>query len=811
MENIILDDKNNNNNEVFQFLEKKFTIDELISENEITKYYRAYNKVLGKKICLKIIDTKELKKGNYDYFLKQIQKEEQIINSFNDDDESNIMAFSEKYEISNYIIYELEYFEMTLDQYIKKHGPIKKNASIFIKILRGIANALRVMNLRDLIHRDIKPSNIFLIKNSDCFEAKLGGFGCSIYKHENINDSVGSLYYTAPEIIKNLPYDEKCDLWSFGIVFYELLFGYLPYGKNVTPKLIKEIIFSQDNLFFGNTGIPNLNTLFKGLLTVNRKNRIDFNKFYGIKNDINSFDYIFKFKEPINKYIGNVSSAHEKEEEYDVIKRKYNLKLDSKENLSKEEYKTKDFILNKIMNIIEGEIIPSIIDFSNSNNNLNEAPKFNNVLYYDENLDFIEEIYKYCYIFEKYTNGAFILCTNLKSLKILKKEIIRQNKKDNGIYFNLITSGSKCKIVLDYINEDKDFQKYIHNVCIYCKELEKYQHLKNLYPLIHDDIYNRAKDVVTFIEKYSTPDNKPFPISQLVTFNKYKKIYKDRHLKICEFYGDFNPEIYEKSFKNLILLIDEESKKNGLKKKDQNKLKKSFKTFDIFHLGPKKEDNYTDILDLDKLLIKEYTKNTFYADLNKWLINFQENSYEAIAYFTSRLMYSLNSYAKDKKMFYTKNNQTLYRGIKLPYSSLLPYERAKGKIILFSSFTSTSESIFYAKRFSGRDNSKELYQANNLFSVIFLIENKWENNWISNGINIEYVSKYKKEKEILFQPFSFYLVKDVNIDLENYTADIYLDTVGKTEILEENLKNNSEIVYNKSKNTIEIINYLSTV
>ena len=167
-------------------------------------------------------------------------------------------------------------------------------------------------------------------------------------------------------------------------------------------------------------------------------------------------------------------------------------------------------------------------------------------------------------------------------------------------------------------------------------------------------------------------------------------------------------------------------------------------------------------------------------------------------------MYSLNSYAKKKKMFYQENNKTLYRGVKLPYSSLLLYERAKGKIVLFSSFTSASESIFCAKRFCGRENSKELYEANCLFSVILLINNKWENKWISNGINIQKESKYKKEKEILFQPFSFYLLKDVNINLENYTADIYLDTIGKTEILEEKLKDNIDIEYNYSKNIIEI-------
>ena len=105
-------------------------------------------------------------------------------------------------------------------------------------------------------------------------------------------------------------------------------------------------------------------------------------------------------------------------------------------------------------------------------------------------------------------------------------------------------------------------------------------------------------------------------------------------------------------------------------------------------------DNNYDLELLDRLLIKQYTKNTFFKDLNKWLMNSNNiNYYETIAYFTSRLMYSLNSYSLKNEKFFTKVGVTLYRGIQAPYSCLLPYERAKGKIIILSSFTSTSEKI----------------------------------------------------------------------------------------------------------------------
>ena len=78
-----------------------------------------------------------------------------------------------------------------------------------------------------------------------------------------------------------------------------------------------------------------------------------------------------------------------------------------------------------------------------------------------------------------------------------------------------------------------------------------------------------------------------------------------------------------------------------------------------------------------------------------------------------------------------------------------------------------------------------------------------EKNWISNGINVQEESAYN-EKEILFQPFSFYFVSDVKIDLNLYTADIYLETIGKTMILEEEIKKGKEIRYNESTKTIEL-------
>ena len=62
----------------------------------------------------------------------------------------------------------------------------------------------------------------------------------------------------------------------------------------------------------------------------------------------------------------------------------------------------------------------------------------------------------------------------------------------------------------------------------------------------------------------------------------------------------------------------------------------------------------------------------------------------------------------------------------------------------------------------------------------------------------------RKKKKLYFNLFPFLNVKDVQIDIQNYTADIYLETIGKTEILEEKIKEGKEIEYNKELNIMQI-------
>ena len=756
-----------------------------VAETKFGKIYQAYNKKYKRCCHLKTFEKEKLQQGDYDFLIQKVQSEEQITKLCKCE---NVIELYQKLEVDDKIIFELEYCEKDINAaIIDNYGGMQGDKEFFRKIVIDIAKALKKLHECGVMHRDIKPSNIFL-NNTDKNEgeriAKLGDFGCSIFIQDNMSDPIGTILYSSPEIHKNIDYNEKCDLWSLGITLHELFFGIPPYGPNYNINIIMECLFA-DKFLIKKTNFPSFDILLRKLLTVKEEQRISFEEFFQIVFDEN----FLKDEEKFLKSKPQYKSLYE-----EILKAEEPIFPDTGILESDNPLEQNEINKKQIVTLVKGGHFPDIMNIPNGSTNEGEEV-FNNIIYYDENKDFRENVYKDSDFFERITPGAFILCSDMESLELIKDEVVKQYKREKKTIFNLITTGKTCDKIMEYLNKNKDLKNCIANACVFCYNLGTWSKLLNKYNNILRGVYNIQTQVAEFIKKYSSKDIKPFPLTKLITLADYNNKYKDRHKKISEFYGNMSVEDYKKHLEEMKKLIKTEAEKNALKKQ-QDVLLGGFMTFEIKN----------DLALLNKLIIKEYTKETFYGDLNRWLMNSKMNSYDTIAYFTSRLMYSLNNYGKENKMYYDKDNTTLRRGIKIPYSCLLPYIRAVGKVILLSSFTSTSENEKKARNFSGRDVAEKQYKKNNIFSVIYIIHNNYKNNWVSNGINVQNESAYESEKEILYQPFSFYLVKKVNIDIKNYIADIYLETVGKKEILEEKIKKGKSIEYNKSAQIMEVKN-----
>ena len=123
--------------------------------------YEAVNKTTNTECILKVISKEKLKSLDYDFFLERLKQEEEITKLCNSEHTVN---FYRKIENDNYIIFELEYCDDNLYNYLYENGEFKSDHKLFKQIVIDLAKALKTIHNKGIIHRDIKPSNIF-IKN----------------------------------------------------------------------------------------------------------------------------------------------------------------------------------------------------------------------------------------------------------------------------------------------------------------------------------------------------------------------------------------------------------------------------------------------------------------------------------------------------------------------------------------------------------------------------------------------------------------------------------------------------------------------
>lgn len=93
------------------------------------------------------------------------------------------------------------------------------------------------------MHRDMKPENLLLDKDESNPKIKIIDFGTSsrFEKDKTLNQKFGTPYYIAPEVLKK-NYNEKCDVWSCGVILYIILCGYPPFNGANDKQIIEAVI-----------------------------------------------------------------------------------------------------------------------------------------------------------------------------------------------------------------------------------------------------------------------------------------------------------------------------------------------------------------------------------------------------------------------------------------------------------------------------------------------------------------------------------------------------------------------------------------
>ena len=156
-------------------------------------------------------------------------------------DHPNIVKIDDLIFSDDFILVVMEYCSNgELFSYISVSGYLPERE--VQKFLRQLLSALVYVHKRKIAHRDIKPENILLDHN---LNIKLADFGiCHQIEDNNLlTTPCGSLFYVAPEVIANKPYDgQKADIWSLGIVTYSMATGRLPWTEVNQIQLFKEIM-----------------------------------------------------------------------------------------------------------------------------------------------------------------------------------------------------------------------------------------------------------------------------------------------------------------------------------------------------------------------------------------------------------------------------------------------------------------------------------------------------------------------------------------------------------------------------------------
>jgi len=177
--------------------------------------------------------------------------------------------------------------------------------------------AIKHIHDRKILHRDLKAQNIFITKNGI---VKLGDFGIAKCLNLTLDKAitvVGTPYYLSPEIVQNKPYNFKSDIWSLGVILYEMVTLKMPFDATSLPMLSLRIIRGSYNPVPNNFS-KEIRSLIAMMLQVDANRRPSINdllKLPLIKNRIKSFldenEYNSEFSHTIlHKHVSTYYKNH---------------------------------------------------------------------------------------------------------------------------------------------------------------------------------------------------------------------------------------------------------------------------------------------------------------------------------------------------------------------------------------------------------------------------------------------------------------------------------------------------------------------
>ncbi|WP_456271585.1 Stk1 family PASTA domain-containing Ser/Thr kinase [Bacillus sp. AK031] len=229
----------------------RYKILEMIGGGGMANVYLAQDMILDREVAIKML---RMDFANEEEFIKRFQREAQSATSLAHPNIVSIFDVGEEDDIY-YIV--MEYVDgMTLKQYIQKNSPISIEKTI--DIMRQLTSAISHAHQNHIVHRDIKPQNILIDHDGT---VKITDFGIamalSATSITQTNSVLGSVHYLSPEQARGGMATRKSDIYSLGIVMFELLTGRLPFsGESAVSIALKHLQSETPSLRRWNQDIP---------------------------------------------------------------------------------------------------------------------------------------------------------------------------------------------------------------------------------------------------------------------------------------------------------------------------------------------------------------------------------------------------------------------------------------------------------------------------------------------------------------------------------------------------------------------------
>src|SRR5690625_455321 len=234
-----------------RLLNERYQIIRTIGGGGMANVYLAKDLILNRDVAIKVL---RLEFSNDEEFIARFDREAQSATSLSHPNIVNIYDVGEEEHIL-YMV--MEYVDgMTLKEYIQRFGPIAVREAI--AIMKQITSAITHAHENNIVHRDIKPQNIMIDTYGN---VKVTDFGIAVALSATsltqTNSILGSVHYLSPEQARGRMATRKSDIYSLGMVFYELLTGALPFsGQSAVSIALKHLQSDTPSVRQINPSIP---------------------------------------------------------------------------------------------------------------------------------------------------------------------------------------------------------------------------------------------------------------------------------------------------------------------------------------------------------------------------------------------------------------------------------------------------------------------------------------------------------------------------------------------------------------------------